>query len=249
MGGLAVVTISSGGLPVVQASNNIGLAVTEAASLRGIAVTKVAARGLPVVYVTEAGVVVPPAGAGTTFNPATVLNASLSNGNLTATHVGTATNSGARGLTALGSGKYYFEIRVDVPNSADAVGLITPAAGYGAFTCYTAIQNGNINCFGVSSGTLGAGFVATNLAGIAVDFTAGLLWFRGILSSGGSGNWNGNASANPATAVGGIAFTPGTAMMPGVYFGLGSGGEKYTANFGATAYTSSTPPSGFGNWT
>ena len=56
--GLPVVTVASGGLPVVETTR--GTPVTEAANLRGVAVTKVVGKpGLPVVFVTEAGVVVP----------------------------------------------------------------------------------------------------------------------------------------------------------------------------------------------
>jgi hypothetical protein len=50
---LAVVTVTTGGLPVVDVSAttpNLGKSVAEASNGRGIAVTKVAARGLPVVY-------------------------------------------------------------------------------------------------------------------------------------------------------------------------------------------------------
>lgn len=53
--GLAVVTVASGGLPVVDVTAiapKRGLPVTEAANGRGVAVTKVTGRpGLPVVYV------------------------------------------------------------------------------------------------------------------------------------------------------------------------------------------------------
>ena len=52
--GLAVVTVAAGGIPVVDVSAVAPLAgvpVTEAANGRGVAVTKVAARGMAVVYV------------------------------------------------------------------------------------------------------------------------------------------------------------------------------------------------------
>jgi hypothetical protein len=50
----AVVTVAAGGMPVVDVSAttpNLGMPVTEALNGRGIAVTKVAARGLPVTFV------------------------------------------------------------------------------------------------------------------------------------------------------------------------------------------------------
>ena len=53
--GIAVITVAAGGLPVVDvgATTKVGLPVTEAANGRGVAVTKVVGKpGLPVVYVT-----------------------------------------------------------------------------------------------------------------------------------------------------------------------------------------------------
>jgi hypothetical protein len=55
-GGLAVVTVASGGLPVVDVTAttpNFGLPISEAPSGRGLPVTKVVAplQGLPVTYV------------------------------------------------------------------------------------------------------------------------------------------------------------------------------------------------------
>jgi hypothetical protein len=51
--GWPVVTIAAGGLPVVDvsATTKIGMPVSEASNKFGIAVTKVAAYGMPVVYV------------------------------------------------------------------------------------------------------------------------------------------------------------------------------------------------------
>jgi hypothetical protein len=53
--GIPVITVAAGGLPVVDvgATTKAGLPVTEAANGRGVAVTKVVGKpGLPVVYVT-----------------------------------------------------------------------------------------------------------------------------------------------------------------------------------------------------
>ena len=52
--GIAVITVAAGGLPVVDvsATTKVGLPVTEAANGRGVAVTKVVGKpGMPVVYV------------------------------------------------------------------------------------------------------------------------------------------------------------------------------------------------------
>jgi hypothetical protein len=52
--GMSVVTVAAGGMPVVDvsATTKIGLPVSEAANKFGRAVTKVTAAGLPVVFVT-----------------------------------------------------------------------------------------------------------------------------------------------------------------------------------------------------
>jgi hypothetical protein len=53
--GMSVVSVAAGGLPVVDvsATTKVGLPVIEAANGRGVAVTKVVGKpGLPVVYVT-----------------------------------------------------------------------------------------------------------------------------------------------------------------------------------------------------
>jgi len=63
---MAVITVASGGLPVVDVTAStpkLGLPVTEALAGRGMAVTKVAARGMPVTYSTVADY--PPPSGGT----------------------------------------------------------------------------------------------------------------------------------------------------------------------------------------
>jgi len=232
--------VASGGLAVVDVSAIAplrGLPVSEAANLRGLAVTKVVGKpGLPVVYTTIGAGAAP-----SMFNPATAISTTLSNGNLTATHADTVVNTGARGVTALNTGKYYFEFRVDVaPNSSDKLGLIKPADSYGIAYASVAMSS-NINVAGSFMGNLGGAFVATNFCGIAVDFDAGMIWFRknALL-------WNNSGAANPATGAGGFAFAAGTALMPAVFFSS-TAGTQYTINFGATAYANAAP-AGFGNW-
>jgi hypothetical protein len=178
------------------------------------------------------------------FDPSTTVNATLSNGNLTATHSSTASNSGARGLNAIGSGKYYFEAKV-VVLSSDAIGVCTSSATYNNVLtgtnaiCYF-VSSGNMNGFGSFLGNIGAA-LANDVIGLAIDFTTGLIWIRKN-----AGNWNGSGTANPATGIGGFSFAAGTAMMPVVGFGT-TGSESYTLNLGATSYANAAP-SGFGNW-
>jgi hypothetical protein len=52
--GMSVVTVAAGGMPVVDvsATTKTGMPVSEAANKFGVAVTKVALYGMPVVYVS-----------------------------------------------------------------------------------------------------------------------------------------------------------------------------------------------------
>lgn len=174
------------------------------------------------------------------FDPDTTVNASLSDSNRTATHVGVAANSGARVLLTHNTGKYYFEIKVVAHETADMIGLIAASANYGELIAIVAL-NGNLNVNNTYYGNLG-GFVDADFAGIAVDFDADVVWFRKN-----AGSWNDSGTANPATGVGGLPFPAGSALSPCVGFGVGSGGERYTGNFGDTAYANSAP-SGFNSW-
>lgn len=242
---LPVVTVAAGGLPVVQGLS--GLPLTEAANLRGLAVTKVAANGLPVVYVTEAGVVVPVGFA--KFDSGTATRTTLSNGQLTATHADTIANAGARVLPSQTVGKFYCELRCDVnASTGDGVGILLAAGSYtdligiGANCFAIYMGSGNIWANGVATPkTLGV-LVATNVIGIAVDLTARLGWMRK-----GNGLWNADGTANPVTGVAGVAFQAG-ACAPAVGFGSApSATSAFTGNFGATAYATAAP-SGYGNW-
>jgi hypothetical protein len=92
----------------------------------------------------------------------------------------------------------------------------------------------NNSASGSQIGTINPG----NVIGVAVDFTAHLIWFR-IAPS---GNWNGSGTANPATGAGGLNIS----ALSGALFPLftGGSGDVCTANFGASAF-SGTVPSGF----
>lgn len=185
-----------------------------------------------------------------TFDSGTTVNTTLSNGKLTATHSNTTAFAGARVLHAKSSGKYYFEVTLDAAfSTGNGLGVLLSTG------TFTNLINDGTNCFaiyygsgnvwgnGAASGkTLGALSVG-NVIGIAVDLTGHLGWARK-----GSGNWNGDPSANPATGTGGVTINSG-AFDPAVGFGSSSSANgAYTGNFGASAYANAAP-SGFGNWT
>ena len=202
------------------------------------------------IFITVVGV--PPTLA--TFD-GVLANVTLSNGNLTATHSNTLSNSGARSAAAQGGvGKYYFEVTVGASHGIeDSIGIArwdtdysNVAAANNSAIVYCNFGSGAIWAIGSSTGkTLGA-IVAGNVIGIAVDLGNNEAWFRN-----GSGNWNGDAAANPVTGANGVAIpsTSAPSFVPVVTFGSTGtlSGDNFTANFGQVTYAN-TPPTGYSNW-
>lgn len=93
-----------------------------------------------------------------------------------------------------------------------------------------------------ASGTIAVG----NVIGVAIDMGNEAIWARL-----GAGNWNNNASANPATNIGGLSLSNwlGTGVVDIFPCGQLNTGDvatnaSLTFNFGATAWAN-TPPVGF----
>jgi hypothetical protein len=242
--GLAVVSVASGGLPVVETT--FGMPVTEATNGRGLPVTKVVGKpGLPVTFVGAAAV----ASAG--FNPATVVNVALTNNNLTVTHITATGGSGARVLPVASTGKYYFEVKTVSGNGdSDMIGLLVSNSPYSdlnsAINCVAVLKQGGMifaNNIDTTKTVQGA-IVANDVLGFAVDFTARRAWIRRNATL-----WNNDVTANPETGVAGVVVAAVVAMSPVVYFNGSSTaiGDQCIANFGGTSFAQ-TPPAGFGNW-
>jgi hypothetical protein len=171
----------------------------------------------------------------------------LSNGNLTAT--GAGGNSSARSIANHTSGKYYCETTIGQASNSiigvidgtaslnDWVGDSPNSAGAGS-SGFSGVWFTNASGTAIASPTLTAG----HTYGLAVDMTNKSIWIKDLT---GGGNWNVNASANPATNVGGQSLTSITTAYVGVT--PSGGGDNMTLNFGASAYVG-TPPAGFGNW-
>jgi hypothetical protein len=150
-----------------------------------------------------------------------------------------------RALASASSGKKYWEIIVGTLSSG-AAGIANSSAALDSYI-------GDANSVGwgsngdVSTGGSGGNTWATwddgDVLCLACDLDNNRIWGRV-----GAGNWNDNASADPATNTLGLSissisgpFFPAISMRPT------SGSNDMTANFGASAYAQ-TPPSGFGNW-
>lgn len=190
-----------------------------------------------------------------TWDAATVTAVTLSGGNLVATNTGTTSaDQGARVASASGktSGKYYFELTFTTMLGGVNIGagIGTTASTYtnlgnSATTGVIQYQVGSIYANGSSAGITFGGLSSGTIIEVAADLDNRRIWFRPH-----GGNWNNNASYNPATNVGGITIPAGT-MAPVCVFGgsVGASGNKFTANFGASAF-SGTVPSGFtSGWT
>ena len=84
---------------------------------------------------------------------------------------------------------------------------------------------------------------AGNVIGMAVDLTARLIWFRVAPA----GNWNTNASYNPATGIGGVDIS----AIAGALFPLYSPytlNDAMTANSGASAFSGAVPAGFTAGW-
>jgi len=186
-----------------------------------------------------------------TFDPAMSSSVTLSGGNLIATNTGKVpANQGASvaSVNARSSGKYYFEATfITITGGANlGVGIGTTTSTYSglggsATTGNNGLGSGTIWANGASTGISIGAYSNGQVAGVAVDLTNRKIWFRHSPS----GNWNNNASYNPATNTGGITI-PSGAMVPFVTFG-GSGGQAnnvVAADFGASAFSGAVP-SGF----
>jgi len=174
----------------------------------------------------------------------------LSNGNLTATHNAiNSTATGARSAAVQSSGKYYFEITVAVYNgSGDGAGILASSGTY-ADMCNTAtnctevnFSSGNIQSNNTYSGKSVGALAPGAVLGFAIDLTARKAWIRK-----GAGNWNNDATHNPATGAGGVTIAATVGFSPAIAFNSWVG-DNGTGNFGATAFANAAP-SGFGNWT
>lgn len=244
--GWPVVTVASGGMPVVDvtATTGRGTPVTEATNKSGAPVTKVTSGGMAVAYETI-GIAPPPAP--TTLNPADKdSHITLSGNNLIAT--GTAGwTSNVRAVASHGpTGKYYWEctcsaIAASQSGVGVAIGGTILTAGIGTFMvagmCGLS-QQGNV-FRGNAAVLTGLGTITNGtVICVALDIANNLIWFR----YGAAGIWNNNASNNPATGVGGVApFGAASVCYPMVGFG---GADQITANFGGSAFTGAAP-SGF----
>ena len=237
--GMPVVTVASGGMPVVEAA--FGTPVTEAANKYGVPVTKVVGKpGMPVRFETI-GVAAPFAAA--SFDGAdTSPTVALTNNNLTARSSSGAVQGpvGTRSASMQTTGKYYFETTFHATRVSNSIGVLRST---GTFTnlvngvdCSIVYSGGAIQTNGANTGPGVGAFTAGHIACFAVDLTARKIW---ICRNGGS--WNGVAG-NPATGVSGYDIAPTFAVSPALAMSnYPAVNDGWTANFGATAFAHAVP--------
>jgi len=169
----------------------------------------------------------------------------LTGSNLIATN-SSGTVSGVRAVDRQVTGKFYWEYTCNTFASVSSnVGIATQSVAIGAMsgavgTSYVS-RAGTIVVDGASSGFSLGTITAGTVVCVAVDCTARLVWYR----AGAAGNWNANASNNPATGVGGVSINSlgvGIPLYPATT--LVATNDQVTANFGDTAFTGAVP-SGF----
>lgn len=181
--------------------------------------------------------------ANTTWSTTDKNNITLSGGNL----VATAAAGGSTWVRAADkqiAGKFYWEITLTTTTvAATATGIASPAivltnagdAGRCALN-----RSGNLQVDGSNVITGFPAITSGTLICIAFDVDTRQIWFR----VGAAGNWNNNATYNPATAVGGVNTGLGVGIPALPMFYAGTTSDAATANFGDTAFTG-TVPSGF----
>jgi len=185
--------------------------------------------------------------AGTTWNPADkTADCVLSNGNLSA-RSNQFGNQCARSVYGTATGKYYWEYTfVDAGNSACGIAtlaaLLTGIGVGGAAGVSYVVRTGTV--YVGTTGVLALpSFSAGNVACMALDLTAQLIWFR----NGAAGQWNNSGTANPATGTGGLAvsFVGAGVAAYGLYASNNATPNgMVTANFGDSTFVGAVP-SGF----
>jgi SPRY domain len=245
----------------VSAGFSITGAVSEAASAADLVSSSVSVAGTVAETATASSTqdaTVVSGVAYATWESASVAAVTLSGGNLVATNTGTTSaNQGAHVASTSGktSGKYYFEVTWTTITSGigsnNSIGVGTTASTYtnmgnGGTTGIVNYVGNSVYSNGANLGTMGSPWTAGQVVGIAVDLDNRKIWF----CNSPSGNWNSNATYNPATNVGGLTIPAGT-MVPFITFG-GTGGAAsnvMTANFGAAAFSGAVPSGFTPGWT
>ncbi len=170
---------------------------------------------------------------------------------------GTA-NYGQRGFPGVRTGKYYWEVdavNVAAFSQSTALGIVSDsfpfnnASPIGSDATSFSIAYATDGGIRIGNAQVQLGVITYqggDNVGIAADFTNKLFWARRC-RSGTCQNWNGGATANPATGVGGLSFAAITLQAGDRYYPAGAihtGVDSFLTRFAASQLTQ-TAPSGF----
>jgi len=178
--------------------------------------------------------------------------ASLALSNSDKTVTTTAASGGVRSTTAypLGTaGKYYAELVLTSAITSDPyVGLKLKAGLLGGTTSaiYITPFSGTIALAGTSTGVALGALATGDIICIAIDMGAERVWFRKN-----SGNWNNDASANPATGTNGIDISSLANTDLNLWMqnsGAAAGNVVAIRTKAAELTQSPLPSSGFTDW-
>ncbi|OEU67544.1 MAG: hypothetical protein BA863_12330 [Desulfovibrio sp. S3730MH75] len=106
----------------------------------------------------------------------------LSNGYLTATNTTTASWGGVRANISKSSGKWYWEIRKDAETSSHAIGIgtsghsLSTGVGYNTPSGYGYWHSGS-KFHNNAGAAFGDSFAVGDIVGVAIDLTAGKIWW------------------------------------------------------------------------
>ena len=183
----------------------------------------------------------------TTWSTTDLSGCTLSNGNLTATATaGGYVKAADKQLPA--GGKFYWEITVTKLSGNGGIGFCPTAnvaPAYNNQTCFHINSSGSLYMNGSIVLSSLVPITAGCTLGIAVDLTTNKVWFRNKLAS----LWNGSATADPATGVGGLAVpTVGQPYVVAPLVELQATNDQVTANFGAGAFVGAVPAGFTAGW-
>ncbi len=186
-----------------------------------------------------------------TWNPSDKsAQATLSGGNLTWSN-GDANNQGVRSIVGKTSGLLYHEYKIlntgggrnDCGNGIAASSFVFSSSN--TLNILWMFNSGAIFFNNASTGKTLGSRSNNDIISVAVDFPHLKAWMRAN-----AGNWNGDASANPATNTNGIdvsaVFTSQAAFVLGTNNATVNA-TVGTLNVGATSFAQ-TVPSGFSAW-
>jgi hypothetical protein len=197
----------------------------------------------------------------TTWNPSDKdSHVALSGGNLAATQSEAGNFDGVRSTSYYTGGQVYWENIVTNQSDAPGRGWLSGVASSATAVTHnfpggdltsSGVQTGDERLWFMNGGSSGLTILGTSVANgdviaFAMDVNKGLIWAKDVTQS---GNWNGNALADPVTGVGGMGIQVHDDNVYIMWSGehVSSINPVATLNVGATLFVG-TKPTGYIAW-